>query len=270
MKEKVKFENGFLDNKIQNLVDNRRNFFKDEYSILERYNKLCYKLEQNFEMQNVLKTEIILFTIFSQIHKSFQSFIILIERGLYDDSQIILRSIYDKIFDILFLLNDTKNYIFFEQDYIDKTIKKLNFVKDNSLYEYMEKNIVEERLSYYNSKIKQRDDGKILSKLDNSTICKKNGINELYLHYKILSEYTHNSITVIENHIIKSENEIIINHNFDFGNFLDEIVKVIGSMNYVVNKLCDYLHLKELKKEFYILTDELVKLDKNQNNNVEV
>lgn len=270
MKEQVKFENGFLDNKIQNLVDNRRNFFKDEYSILERYNKLCYKLEQNFEMQNVLKTEIILFTIFSQIHKSFQSFIILIERGLYDDSQIILRSIYDKIFDLLLLLNNPKNYIFLDHDYIDKTIKKLKYIKKYHLYEYMKEDIVDERLTYYNNVIKKQKNGKILSKLDNSSICNKNRANELYLHYKILSEYTHNSVFVVENNIIKNGDEVIINQNFNFGNFLDETVKVIGCIDYVINKLCDYLCLKELKKEFSNLTDELVKLDKNQNNNVEV
>ena len=99
-------ENGFLDKEIQVEVDRIRRENLEVYSIIRELNILCYELEEKFNKTKGTNIDIYLLRSFTQIHTSFQAYITLLERGLYEDSQIILRSMYDKIFKTLFVLSD--------------------------------------------------------------------------------------------------------------------------------------------------------------------
>lgn len=254
---------GFLNDEIQIVVDNKKEENKDIYQLIYKYNSLCYKLEKTFEKDNSNNVELYLFTTFSEIHTSFQSYIILLERGLYEDAQIILRSIYDKIFNILYVFDDFKNFELLFQKQVYLNIKLCEYIEENKLYDYMTKEKIVKNKEKYIKLRKLNEKGKQIQPLDNKKICEKLNLEELYVHYKLLSDYTHNGFSVVESRIIQKEDGIIIDQNFKFGKLLDEVAKVIGILDYVIRKICEYLKLEDLCKKFEEIENELEKLEDN-------
>lgn len=262
MTEKVVFNDGFLDKKIQIIVEKTRNNNKNVYDLIDKYNSLCYSLEKGFEKEKANVIDLYLCTCFTEIHTSFQSYIILLERGLYIDSQIILRSIYDKVFNSLFIIQDSNNFNVLFKKNINENIKMCNYIKEKGLYTYMNEELLNNRLKAQ----KELEETINISKsyVSAKYICENMGLEELYIHYMLLSDYTHNGFNVIESKIQKDGNGVIINQNFEFGNFLDEIAKVIGCMSYVIKNLCEYLKNEKMLKQFESIEDQLVELEKSE------
>ena len=102
---KKALRNGFIGDDIQIEVLRIKNDFKELYNLIKKYNSILYDISEKFENKNITNADAYLFVTFTQLHKSFQSFVILLEYGLYDDSQILLRSFYDKMISFLYIIN---------------------------------------------------------------------------------------------------------------------------------------------------------------------
>ena len=257
--EKI-LKNGFLDNELNLEVSKIRNENDNLYSSIEKINFLLYEIEKNFEKDNCINVELYVFTTFSQIHTSFQSYILLLERGLYDDSQIVLRSIYDKVFTILYVLDNKERISEIDQDDVNKQISLCNYILDNELFEYMPKERLRKEIKELEKSRMIKENGKYIRIPDNRTISEILDLKELYLHYKLLSQYTHNSIYVVEEKIIKTKKGVLINQNIKHGDFKDEIAKIIFPLKYIIDPICDYLGLKKLKEDFEYEKEKIVKI----------
>ena len=110
MKEEIELKNGFLDYDLNIEVNRKREKNKDAYRVAEEFNLLMYEIERKLKKDNATNRDLYVFTVFNQIHISSQTYIILIERGLYADEQIILRSIYEKILNLKIVIVD-ENYL---------------------------------------------------------------------------------------------------------------------------------------------------------------
>ena len=91
-------------------------------------------------------------------------------------------------------------------------------------------------------------------------ICNQLGIKEAYIHYKLLSNYTHCSISVIDSKLIEDEYGLLINQGINHGDFYDEISKLILCLNYIVKPICNYLKLDDINNSFEKLLEELIKM----------
>lgn len=259
MYEQKVLVNGFLDNDLQLEVTNIRNENDDIYVIIEKINKLFYSIEEKYGKSKPTEVDIYIRTTFSQIHMSSQSYIILLERGLYDDSQVILRSMYDKIIKCLCAIKNNSIEVI-TQESLKRKISLFNFIDKNEMYDYISK----EKLYKYKREIekeqKKDERGKPIKISKMIETISDLGIKEAYIHYSLLSEYVHNSIGVVGNRIIEEGIDILINQSIDHGNFKNEVLKMYLCMRYVVGPICNYLKLKDSKQEFDKLIEELLKL----------
>ena len=219
-----------------------------------------YEIEKYFVKEDFSVVDVYLFTTFTQIHTSFQSYIILLERGLYEDGQIVLRSLYDKMFKFLYILNDSGSFNIFKQDGILKQKSLFKYIIKNNLYDYVSENKAKEYLLQLEQQIEKRDSDKNINVPSNQKICEEMGIEELYIHYKLLSGYTHNAFFVVDGKIKTEESGVIIDQGINHGNFYDEVCKVIFCFDYIVNPLCNYFNISNFSKEFADLVNELIML----------
>ena len=257
---KKELADGFLDKDLIFEVDKIRNDNKKLYDIIKKINITFYSLEMHFEKSNPSNVDLYVFTTFSQIHISFQSCVLLLERGLYEDFQIILRSIYDKIFKCLYVLEDKNNLEVLYQDNVGNQISLNKYISECELYSYIPKDKLMKVTAELEKEVKLNKNGKKIKMPDNRMICNQLGIKEAYIHYKLLSNYTHCSISVIDSKLIEDEYGLLINQGINHGDFYDEISKLILCLNYIVKPICNYLKLDDINNSFEKLLEELIKM----------
>jgi len=252
-------KNGFLDDDIVIEIMKLKAENKKIYDLLEKMNQQLYEVGKNYEKENPTQVDIYVRITFSQIHKSFQSFIILLERGLYDDSQIILRSMYDKIINTLYVLNDEKNIEKLIQDNINEQLKTCRDIQKYELYQYVSKEHVQQSLEE-NLKCRKLDENnKKIEKPSAKQICEELDIKEVYILYRLTSNYTHNALNIVTNKIIESNGGILVNQGIDHGNFKHEIGLLIACMTLIIEPICNYLKSPTILKELESIVIELSK-----------
>lgn len=256
---KKELKNGFLDNDIMLEIDRIRKENSELYEIVEKMNKLFYSIEKNYEKISPTNVDVYARTTFSQIHMSAQSYVILLERGLYDDAQVILRSMYDKIIKCLYAIKyDSIEELI--QESIRKTISLYEYIEKNKLYNYIPKDKLNEFMKAMKESQKKDKRGKLIKMPHITDICNDLDIKEAYIHYSLLSGYVHNSIGVIGNKIIESGVDILINQNIDHGDFKNEVIKMILCMKFIINPICEYLELGEQSDKFNELLNMALKI----------
>lgn len=259
MYQEKRLLNGFLDEDLQLEVKQIRKENSNLYKVIEKINKLFYSIEENYEKNNPSNVDVYVRTTFSQIHMSSQSYIILLERGLYDDSQVILRSMYDKVIKCLYAIKNNSIEILI-QDSIKRKKSLYDFIDKNEMYNYVPKEKLYELKNEILKKQKKNKNGKPIKTPQIIETFSDLGIKEAYIHYSLLSSYVHNSIGVIGSKVVEKDSEILINQNVDHGDFRNEVVKMYLCMQYIVSPICEYLNLKNQKLEFDKLIEELLKL----------
>lgn len=259
MYQEKRLLNGFLDEDFKLEVAKMRRENDDLYKVIEKINKLFYSIEEKYEKTKPTEVDVYIRTTFSQIHMSSQSYIILLERGLYDDSQVILRSMYDKVIKCLYAIKNNSIDILI-QDSIKRKKSLYDFIDKNEMYNYVPKEKLYNMRAELEKEQKKDENGKNLKIPQIIETFSDLGIKEVYIHYKLLSSYVHNSIDVIGNKVIEDGIDILINQNIEHGDFRNEIVKMYLCMQYIVGPICEYLNLRKQKLEFNNLIKELIKL----------
>ncbi len=262
MYQEKKLLNGFLDDDLQLEVKRMRKENCDLYNVIEKINKLFYSIEEEYEKTRPTDVDLYIRTTFSQIHMSSQSYIILLERGLYDDSQVILRSMYDKVIKCLYAIKNNSIEILI-QDSIKRKNSLYDFIDKNEMYNYVPKEKLYELKNEILKEQKKDENGKPVKIPQIIETFRDLGIKEAYIHYCLLSSYVHNSIGVIGSKVVEKDLDILINQNIDHGDFKNEVVKMYLCIQYIVGPICDYLNLKGQKLEFDSLIKRLIKLTEN-------
>ena len=191
----VIIENGFLDEKFNNLIISNKTSNKEFFDLLYDYNKLLHKVLYNFDgiKQNNEINYIV--PAFAKLVKLFQSCVIMLEYGMPDISESMLRSIYDLKFQMLYVLKNDINYQRLIKRMFSKELGKLNYIDKHSLYDYVSKDDVENIRKVWNFTIEQLKD--ISCAPDTRQMCEELGLEEEYVFYSMLCNNSHQSCDVI-------------------------------------------------------------------------
>lgn len=231
-------EQDFLDEKIYVLVKEIREKHKSLYDQIFKINELFLKdIYNSFDksMNNIDDSEIYIQANIAEIHKSFQSTIILFERGLHNDAMIILRGIYEKTFVLKAIINNPENI-------------KFLFGKTNNNAKTMHDNLENGRLPSYINLIYRIKE--IYKKYKTKKIyewAKKAGMEEEYCcQYAILSNYTHYDLKVAKEDLINTDGNITINTDFKFNNFDDLLGDLLNIFKKAIVFYCEHKKLNIL------------------------
>lgn len=241
MIEEIELENGFLDYNLNIEVNRKRQENKDVYKLAEEFNVLMYEIEKNFKKDNATNRDLYVFTVFNQIHVSSQTYIILIERGLYTDAQIILRSIYEKLLNLKIVIEDENYLNRILKDTLCQSFSTLKKIKENEIFELIPEKIVDKRIDEYKNAIEKMNTIKLPMNL--CDVADKVNMKRQYIYYKLLSEYSHNDLGALMKHLIFKDDGVIINGGQMDDKISNEILKFIECAEYAIRAISEYLKI---------------------------
>lgn len=251
MQTEQKLKNGFLDECLNLDVHTLRENNKDAYSLVNELNDLMYKIENEFVNKNCDNRGVYIVTVFNQIHISCQTYIILVERGLYCDSQVVLRAIYEKIFNLIKVIKDEKYINRLLKKSINENLSALKSIEKYRAYEIINEKTTKEQLEEYEKLYDAMND--IKNPHDNAKLAEELGLERQYIYYKLLSKYTHAELTILMQQLIFKEKGIIVNGSQVYkGKIPDEILRFVECVELIVKAMDGYLgkisYFKELQK----------------------
>ena len=179
----------------------------------------------------------------NQLHKLYQSAVLLFERGLVESANVLIRTILDVIFKIAECI---RNEDFVENFLIDEKyelIKTLRDMKNNSIFDILSLEKIEEYIEECKKEINNRP----RPDLKAVTLSKKNNLEKAYILYRFQCDYTHQSASIIGRIVKQTEKGIYIDGGFQLEDFRQSIAWLMSIMDIIfpiiINK---YLKSKEL------------------------
>jgi len=110
-RETTVLDQGFLDDKIEPLVNATIKKYSNIFQLVFKINEFCYRCVSSITKNKISEDKLYVSTMLGEIHNSYQSSILLIQRGLANDAQILMRSIFEKAFKLVAVSKDEKNLL---------------------------------------------------------------------------------------------------------------------------------------------------------------
>jgi hypothetical protein len=254
---------GFLGAQAEEISRNKRREEKELFDFVDSLNKFAQLLKYDFNIHNEDPQELIIGALFIKAHQSFESVVILAERGLVADSKSILRVLLEAVFYLKAVCED-RNFTF---DYIKgddvERFKILNRVfKDNSnvFSDELKAYASKERIEELRPQIWKRDE----SPLEIYKVAKRAGMDDFYqLVYGTLSADIHTSVGSLEKYYGLDQNGKVV-YLESVPNFTDMKSVIVTSCSILIVALGCTSKFFELDYESEIsrYREEVPKFDK--------
>lgn len=224
-------ENGFLDEKHNDLINiNKKNNY-ELFELLFDFNKLLYKVLNNFNGMKKNNEIDYIVPAFAKLIKLYQSCVILIEYGMPDVSESLLRSIYDLKIQMLYVLENDTNYKRLIKSLFSNELNKLDNIDKYSLYDFMPKEMVDSYREKWQTTYEELNQIKCAPKT--KQMCEELGLEQDYLFYSILCNDSHQSCDVI--YSLNKEEGIDILPNFKKS--FEASFKLISAFDVILEKI---------------------------------
>lgn len=240
MKE-IQFIDGFLDKNIESKnIAYIQSYNKKEFDFLYRLNREMssteYLLDETISVTNDRDCYIV--ANFTTVHKSFQSVVILLERGLQDDALSLLRSIFEKVVYIKCAMNE----ILFLKVQINGITEKIADIKKVRKHDFKYRSVTDSDLA------KKKEDlicaGKKLmdkidcnksyngkNKYDLAVLAKDVDLEDMYQYvYPVLNKKIHSDMGEIMSKVNLNEEDapyINLNPIFDDNYYYIETISTV-------------------------------------------
>ena len=243
------FEQGFLDKEMVNIVNNVKKKYAECYEYIYKYNRLAYKVINKLQMTSVDTVKTYILTVFVEIHNSYQSYILLLEHGAYEDSQIVLRSIYDKLFSLSFVIKDNSNLKYLYQNYVKEKLNTFKIIKKFNCFDLITMKDNDAVIKKYENMLLKDNNEKELKMYSTKKMAEELNMKEIYCHYRILSDYTHNDFMIVNDKITYENSNVIIDGGLNYKNFEVEVSKAVFCLEYIMKSICSCFKLDQINEE---------------------
>ena len=243
----------FLDKEYEKIIDN---VVKENYQVfnyLNRFNNFLYEVIKEFEGGNGTKQNQYIYSSFVLFSKYYQSCVIMIKYGLHESAEVLMRNILEIFFYIEYVINDKDNIESMILKYVITKTKNINDIeKQNFENELSPENLYKYKIEI--KKIKDEYSKKNICKQPNiQKICEQLGLQEDYLKYQYLCEYSHNSFMVL--------NDLLINNKENVYPKFDDLkgisYRLIDISSKIVNSIINYYSFDKLIERYNFLIKEV-------------
>ena len=254
---RIILQDGFLDLKLNEIITTFRQKYSAEYSVVFKIKSFLDEAQDCFIGKTVSKQDMFLSASIMELNKLFQSAVLLFERGLPSSANIIVRSILELSFKIIELI---KNENFLQEMIMDanlKTLKTLNDIKNNKLYDVVPPDLVEQLLEDCQQKKSQNSNVNIGA----SNLADRNGLKKEYILYRTYCDYTHQSLSAIYENIDITPQGVTLDGDLRLTNFSESLALLISitmiSFPYITqHSLID----EKIKDQSVLLWEEFVEV----------
>lgn len=243
--DKDVLEDEYLDLKINDCVIGFRDRYRKEYDVIKKFNSFFRLLQIQLGKKGQGQQNVCIMASLNQLHKLYQSAVLLFERGLVESANVLIRTILDLIFKVAECI---RNEAFVDQLLIDEKyelIKTLQDIKRNSMFDMLLLEKIEEYIEDCNKEINNQQ----RPNLKASNLATKNGLEKAYVLYRFQCDYTHQSASIIARIIKQTEDGLYIDGDLQLEDFRQSIAWLMS-----ITDIIFPIIIKE-----YLKSDDLLK-----------
>ena len=248
----IKYENGFLDNGIQDKIIKVKTKYGYIFDLMNNFNMLSYKIMDNYAGIEANDKNLYILPAFVEINKLYQSSIIMLEYGLKSSFESLLRNIIELWIQMIYVFNNSNNVYRLEKSTYAETKKKLDFICENKLYEI----IPEESANKIKTKLEKEIQGmemRGIKKAPNvKDMCDSLKLKKEYAYYCFESDYTHSDYSNVVGLNITTEKGVYINANGSYDLFENDSLRLLSVLEEIVLKMIEE-YVPSLKGEYDLL-----------------
>ena len=236
---------GFLSTEINDCIPLFRKRFASEYELIDQINEFYYDLQNCFVGQGATLEIVYYLTALTELHKLYQSVILLLERGLDSSANIVMRSAIELS---LKLLEAIKN-----PDQIDAFIAHDEETHLKISKEFQKNSGTEFDASINNGTFSPEH--KEYKHFTTRELAERNECSPLYTIYRLLCDDTHQSPYVLGQHVERTENGVLIDAGFQLENFRKSAALLISIVINPIPKLLCIIPVNDSLMEQYKLIE---------------
>lgn len=242
---------GFLSTEINDCIPIFRNRFASEYELINQINEFCYDLQDRFIGYEATREVVYYLTALTELHKLYQSVILLLERGLDSSANIVMRSAIELSLKFLEAMRNP--------DQIDAFIAHDEETHLKISKEFQKNSGIEIEASISNGTFSP--DHKKYKHLTTRELAERNDCGPLYTIYRLLCDDTHQSPYVLGQHIEKTENGVLVDAGFQLENFRKSAALLISIVIKPVPKLlCIIPNDDRLEKQYKLIENSYMSI----------
>ncbi|NQX64636.1 hypothetical protein HQN90_00710 [Paenibacillus alba] len=234
-------QNGFLGNEADELMENTIRELAPWFNLAYEVNRLVNEFRHTIQITDDKAKEIVILMLLTKISNHFQSIILLLQKGLSVESDILVRSLMESVIPLRLIVTDDG---FFEE-----------FIRNDKANKYSLYNVM---LNKQNADVfdssgidpATRDelkaelepffkDGKIRT-FSAEELARRADMNMDYqLAYRYLSGYVHSSLDTLEKaYLILEEKKLVA---FNYGHYIEPYPRILFSCMYFVLKALEHV-----------------------------
>lgn len=248
MKEQT-LNDGFLDYEINKIVKKIRKQYQNEYKIINDFNKYIYILIEKLLYKGSSQQNLFVIASIVEMHKFYQSSIILLERGLPECANSLIRTMIDLLIKIIEVIRNKESVekLLLNADY--ELLNILEYIDNHKIFTIIPHPELVKIIEQKNKEIKNRKNPRIKTK----DLAEKNNVMDVYMLFRLQSDYTHLSTNIIGRIIDFNGTRYDINEDLMLNNFKIDVslsLSIVCKMiEFVINEYERNLELQENYKE---------------------
>lgn len=242
---------GFLSTEINDCIPIFRKHFASEYELINQINEFYYDLQNCFIGHEATLEIVYYLTALTELHKLYQSVILLLERGLDSSANIVMRSAIELSLKLLEAIRnpDQINAFIAHDEESHLKISK----------EFQKNSGTETDVSISGGKVSSKC--KSYKHLTTRELAERNECGPLYTIYRLLCDDTHQSPYVLGQYIEKTENGVLVDAGFQLENFRKSVALLISIViNPVPKILCIIPCDDSLGKQYKLIENSYMKI----------
>lgn len=253
------FENGILDEQQKPIFEAYKKEHQKVFDLLYEYNKLCCKIINSYTGIEVTEEKLYIFPAFVEIHKIYQSAILMLEYGVPNSAENLLRSMFELMLKMLYVFKEENNIKRLKMKNYSEALSQILYIENNTLYEIVPKDYIDK----YKTQLEESKNELIKQGVKNAPniydMCVELGLTAEYSYYKYLCDFTHTSFYLISSMNVEMENSVIINGYEDYDNVENIGLRIITILNIIVDKMVT-MYFNSFLDEYNNLSKKLEKI----------
>lgn len=245
--ERYVLKDGFLDLGMNEHIINHRRQYKKEYGVIINFNEYIFKMINILLAKGTNKQNMFIIASVVEMHKFYQSAVLLLERGLPESANSLIRTMIDLLIKLIEVIRVPKSVdtLLLNADYETKNI--LKYLYQNELFDIVPKEELEVFIRENEKRIKTEKNPRIKTK----DLAEKNNVIKMYTLFRFQSDYTHLSTDIIGRVIKTNDEGYYIDESLMLNNFKMDIglaISIISTMiEFVLN---EYMNNELLVNEY--------------------
>ena len=210
------------------------------------FNIFLYDVYWCLDGKEINECEQYIIASFSEIIKSYQAAIILLEYGLDTNFEMVLRGIFELVMKVLYVIK-----------YEYGEIKRFKYIKRNRFFDIIPEELLNSMIDIYENRIDELEKDEIKYAPDMCGLCDDLNMKKEYCYYGFLSEYIHKGFTTIYKNVEDKGDECDIDSNPNYDRITDRSLRLYSLLEDFVLQIMERYDINiDMRNKFEMIKNK--------------